>query len=160
VQEKDTPKTDVFPDISAIPSTGRIVALDPGSKRIGVAVSDKDRIVATPLPMIPRKSWKNLLSTVQAVIEEFDAAALVVGLPLNTDGSESPMSLDARAMASKFKLSLKVPVYLQDERVTTYYARKHLWDRGVSGTDMKKRIDSEAAAIILGDLLDRLSHAK
>ena len=143
-------------DISRVPREGRILALDPGTKRVGVAVCDELRLVATPLPAIDRKSWKKLLGEVQAVIANYDAAALVIGLPLNTDGSESSMSLEARNLAKKFDLSLNIPVFLQDERVTSYEARKNLWDRGVPVKDTKKLVDSEAAAIILTDFLDRL----
>ena len=143
-------------DFSAIPATGRIVGIDPGTKRIGVAVSDETRLITRPLPAINRKSWKKLLSDIQAVIAEYDAAALVVGLPLNTDGCESSMSTEARNMAEKFGLSLAIPVFLQDERVTSYEARKRLWERGVKPEETKQFVDSEAAAIILTDFLERL----
>jgi putative holliday junction resolvase len=153
VQYKENAKTT---ELSAICDDGRIVAIDPGTKRVGVAVCDELRLIATPLPTIDRKSWKKLLSDVQAVIATYDAAALVIGLPLNTDGSESPMSLEARNLAAKFRLSLNIPVFFQDERVTSYEARKNLWNRGVPIGDTKKFVDSEAAAIILTDFLDRL----
>ena len=144
------------PDLSAVRTAGRVVAIDPGTKHIGVAVSDELRLVARPLPAIARKSWKKLLADVQVVIAEYDAAALVVGLPLNTDGSESSMSAEARKMATKFGLSLSIPVFLQDERVTSYEARKRLWDRGVEPDKTKQFVDSEAATIILADFLERL----
>lgn len=144
------------PSISAVRAAGRIVAIDPGTKHIGIAVSDEFRVVTRPLPAIARKSWKKLLADVQVVIAEYDAAALVVGLPLNTDGSESSMSAEARKMAVKFGLSLTIPVFLQDERVTSYEARKRLWDRGVEPDKTKQFVDSEAAAIILTDFLERL----
>jgi len=153
VQYKENAKTAGF---SAICENRRIVAIDPGTKRVGVAVCDELRLIATPLPAIDRKSWKKLLSDVQTVIAEYDAAALVIGLPLNTDGSESSMSLEARDLARKFELSLDFPVFLQDERVTSYDARRSLWERGVSVKDTKKYVDSEAAAIILTDFLDLL----
>lgn len=144
------------PELSAIAPTGRIVGLDPGTKHVGVAVSDEMRVVARPLPAIARKSWKKLLTDVQTVIAEYDAAALVVGLPLNTDGSESSMSAEARKMAAKFGLSLSIPVFLQDERVTSYEARKRLWEKGIPPDKTKQFVDSEAAAIILTDFLERL----
>ena len=114
------------------------------------------RVVSRPLPAITRKSWKKLLAEVQTVIAEYDAAALVVGLPLNTDGSESSMSSEARKMARKFALSLSIPIFLQDERVTSYEARKRLWDRGVRPEETKQFVDSEAATIILADFIERL----
>ena len=142
--------------VSDIPASGRIVAIDPGTKHIGVAVTDETSLIATPQAALSRTNWKKLLTDVEAVIETYDAAALVVGLPLNTDGSESSMSAEARKMAAKFALSLKVPVFLQDERVTSYEARKRLWDRGIPVGETKRFVDSEAAAIILTDFLERL----
>jgi putative Holliday junction resolvase len=140
----------------SIPSKGRIVAIDPGTKRIGVSVSDELRLIATPLASIDRRSWKKLLNDVRVVIANYDAAVLVVGLPLNTDGTESPMSAEARDLAAKFELSLDVPVFLQDERVTSYEARGRIWERGVTVADTKKFVDGEAATIILTDFLESL----
>jgi len=151
VQEKETTNNGEF---AALNPRGRIIALDPGTKRIGVAVCDDDRIVATPLRQIDRGSWKKLLSEIKQLLQEFDAKALVIGLPLESNGEESEMSAEAREMARKLRLSLDIPVYLQDERVTSYDAKRRLWDRGITNTSAL--VDSEAAAIILSDFLDRL----
>ncbi len=156
MQQIETHNAAGFTDLSALPREGRIVALDPGTKRIGIAVCDERRVAARPLPHIERTSWKKLLFAVKNIIAEYDAVALVIGLPLETDGSESGMSVAAREWARKFSLSLDVPVFLQDERVTTYEAKQRLWDRGIDPRDTRKLIDSEAASIILSDLLGRL----
>ena len=154
MQQKETLNThNIQPD-------GRIIGLDPGTKRVGLAVSDELRLIATPLESLERKSWKKLLSDVQKVILQYDAAALVIGLPLNTDGSESLMSSEAREMARKFALSLQIPVILQDERVTSYEARQRLWARGVQIDKTKAFVDSEAASIILSDFLDGLRQSR
>lgn len=144
-------------DISAIAPTGRIVALDPGTQRVGVAVCDEMRITTRPHTTLTRSNWKKLLIDIKNIIAEFDAVALVIGLPLESDGSESEMSAIARDWARKFELSLDIPVYLQDERVTSYEAKGRLWEQGVSLADTKALVDSEAAAIILSDFIDRLS---
>jgi putative Holliday junction resolvase len=107
--------------------------------------------------VLQRTSWKKLLAQVKDILAEYDAAALVVGLPYNFDGSESEMTVEARDMARKFSLSVEVPVYLQDERATTYEARGRLWNVGLEGEKMRSVLDSEAASIILGDFLDRLN---
>jgi putative holliday junction resolvase len=159
VQQKETFKPDDLADISGVPVKGRMVAIDPGTKRIGVAVCDELRIVARPLPILQRTSWKKLLADIQTTLAEFDAVALIVGLPYNFDGSESEMTGEARDMARKFSLSLHVPVYLQDERATTYEARGRLWKSGMEGDEMSSVVDSEAAAIILDDFLDRFRSA-
>ena len=131
--------------------------MDPGTKRCGIAVCDELRFTTRPLKYLERTSWKRLLADVKKIVSDFDAAALVVGLPLESDGSESPMSTEARDMARKFALSLDIPVVLQDERVTTYEARGRLWKSGVTRGETRARVDSEAAAIILSDLLDRIN---
>ena len=150
MQEKETPNDPRFTDL---PAVGRILAIDPGTRRIGVAVSDEHRVVATPLPRIERASWKKLLSEIKQLLQQFDAKALVIGLPLESNGDESEMSTEAREMARKFDLSLEIPVFLQDERVTSYEAKRRLWDRGAA--DPEDHVDSEAASLILSDFLSR-----
>jgi putative holliday junction resolvase len=122
---------------------------------VGVAICDELRVAARPLSVIQRSSWKKLLLQVRDILGEYDAAALVVGLPYNFDGTESEMTAEAREMARKFSLSLDVPVYLQDERATTYEARGRLWRAGIEDTEMRGVLDSEAATIILSDFLSR-----
>ena len=134
--------------------TGRILAIDPGTKRCGVAVCDELRVTTRPLALIERKSWKKLLVHIKDLVSEFDAKALVIGLPLNTDGTESEMSTAARRMAKSFSLSLEIPVFLQDERVTSYEAKSRLWEQGKTLKETRKLVDSEAAAIILSDFLE------
>jgi putative Holliday junction resolvase len=155
VQQKETANLRDLTDVSGVPATGRIVALDPGTKRVGVAICDELRVAVRPLPVIQRSSWKKLLLQVRDILGQYDAAALVVGLPYNFDGTESDMTAEAREMARKLALSLDLPVYLQDERATTYEARGRLWRAGIDGKDMQRVLDSEAATIILSDFLSR-----
>lgn len=156
VQRKETANSQDFADISECPPTGRIIAIDPGTKRIGVAVSDETRTIATPLERIERTSWKKLLLKLKDIIAEYDAATVVIGLPYNTDGSESAMSSEARDIARKLSISIDIPVFLQDERVTSYDAKGRLWTQGVDLESSRKLVDSEAATIILSDFLARL----
>jgi putative Holliday junction resolvase len=156
VQQKEITNPAELTDLSAVPAEGRIVAIDPGTKRCGVAVCDELRFTTRPLQFIERTSWKKLLAAVKQIVSDLDAKALVVGLPLESDGGESPMSAEARDMARKFALSLTIPVLLQDERVTSYEAKGRLWQAGKSRQESRKLVDSEAASIILSDFLDRL----
>jgi hypothetical protein len=110
VQQKETINYGDFADITRIPPLGRLVAIDPGTKRVGLAVCDPDRFVCRPLPVIERSSWKKLLSEIRAVLNEFDAKALVIGLPLESNGDESEMSLEARKMAQSFSF-LSISLY-------------------------------------------------
>lgn len=157
MQQKETANSDILTDVFVPPAPGRILAIDPGTKRCGVAVCDELRVTTRPLTVIQRTSWKNLLTSVKTLVSEFDAKALVLGLPLASDGTESEMSAEARRLAHKFTLSLSIPVFLQDERVTSYEAKKRLWERGADLKESRQLVDSEAAAIILSDFLDRVS---
>jgi putative Holliday junction resolvase len=132
-------------------SAGRLLALDLGTKRVGVAVSDELRITVNPLPPIERRSWKDLLRRVAAIIESYDARGLVIGLPLRLDGAEGTAARDARALAKNFQRSLSIPVYLQDERLTTFAATAQLKTAGRSDQQIESEVDSEAAALILRD---------
>jgi putative Holliday junction resolvase len=125
--------------------SGRLMALDLGTKRVGVAVSDELRLTVRPLTVLERRSWKHLLSRVTEQIKRMDVTGLVVGLPLNMDGSEGAAASEARRLAENFRRSLSVPVYVQDERLTSEEAR--------SRAPLAERIDGEAAAVILEDFL-------
>lgn len=138
-------------------TTGRFVALDLGAKRVGVAVSDELQITATPLPFIERRSWKDLLRRVAVIIDGYDARGLVIGLPLGLNGSEGDAAQAARRIAENFRKSLSVPVYLQDERLTTFAADVKLRSEGVRAEEIENRIDSESAALILRDFIGHKS---
>ncbi|QYO66978.1 Holliday junction resolvase RuvX [Leptolyngbya sp. 7M] len=152
-QQIDTTNPQQIAERCAFPLSGRIIAIDPGMKRVGVAVSDESQTIARPIRRLERTSWKNLLADIKDIVREFDAVALVIGLPLASDGTESEMSAEARDMARKLELSLEIAVFLQDERVTSYEAKAKLWERGISLRETRDRVDSEAAALILTDFL-------
>ncbi len=160
MQEKEITNQSDFTDVFSAPTVGRIIALDLGTKRIGVAVCDELQITTRPLMKIERKSWKKLLLQIKDILAEYDAVALVLGLPYNFDGTESEMSAEARRLAQNFSRSLDVPVYLQDERATSYEAKGRLWQRGANFKEMLAQVDAESAAIILADFLDRTAQNK
>ena len=155
MQEKETTNPRDLTDVFNAPDTGRIVAIDIGTKRFGIAVCDELQFTTRPVRNIKRFGWKKLLKEISAILEEFDARALVLGLPINSDGTDSEMSLDVRRIARNFSLSLKIPVFLQDERVTSFEAKNLLYQQGFNQKEIVQRVDSEAAAIILSDFLDR-----
>ncbi|MGI8882924.1 MAG: Holliday junction resolvase RuvX [Pyrinomonadaceae bacterium] len=160
MSQKEITNLDDFTDVFHAPQTGRIIALDIGTKRIGVAVCDELQITVRPLPTLKRIGWKKLLLQIKDILADYDACALVLGLPYNFDGTESEMSAEARRLARNFSLSLEVPVFLQDERATSYAARGELWQKGCSGKEMLEKIDGEAAAFILSDFLSRVVEFK
>ena len=133
---------------------GRILALDLGKKRIGVAVSDALQILARPVGVITHETDEKLFLETEKFIIEFDAVGLVIGLPLNFNGTESTGAEEARLIAAKFAARLEIPVALQDERLTSVEAEEILRERGVKNwREIKKRVDMEAAAVILRDFL-------
>jgi putative Holliday junction resolvase len=153
VQEKQTTNSDDFTNVSRAPRSGRLLALDLGMKHVGVAVSDELQFTVRPVAVIERRAWKKFLKQTIAFLAEFDAVGLVLGLPYNTDGTESEMSREARRLARNFSLSVDVPVFLHDERLTSYEARGYLTKLSLSEKEIWDRVDSEAAAIILSDFL-------
>jgi putative holliday junction resolvase len=136
---------------------GRLLAIDLGAKRVGVAVSDELWVTVRPLDQIERRSWKDLLQRVSSLIQSYEARALVIGLPLRLDGSEGPSAMASHELADKFRLSLSVPVYLHDERLTTFAAKTEMKSEGRSDQEMRRQIDSEAAAVILRDFIANAS---
>lgn len=160
MQQKETTNSEDFTDVFRAPETGRLLALDLGTKHIGVAVSDRLQLTVRSVSVIERRSWKKVLKQVIHFLDEFDAVALVIGLPLNTDETESEMSLEARRLARNFSLSVGVPVILQDERLTSYEAKGYLKKIGLSVEEIWERVDAEAAAIILSDFISRRNEAR
>lgn len=138
---------------STRPAPGRLLALDLGAKRIGVAVSDELRLTVRPLPALHRTNWKALLRAVAELREHFDAQELVIGLPLDMDGAENAATREARRLARNFELSLKAPVHLQDERLTSHFAELSMCQDGMARDKLKERVDSAAAVLILKDFL-------
>ena len=111
--------------------------------------------------MIERRSWKDLLRRVLALVETYGVKGLVIGLPLSLDGEEGPASNEVRAIADKFRRSMSVPVYFQDERLTTFAAKSVLKSEGRSENEIERAVDSEAAAIILRDfIISNAGHGK
>lgn len=130
-----------------------IVALDLGEKRVGVAVSDELSISITRLEALARTNWKQLLRDVDDLVRRFDAQTVVIGLPLRLNGSDGDAALEARQVAQKFARSLTVPVYLQDERLSSVEAEQNLRAEGHKLEEVSALVDSEAAAVILRDFL-------
>lgn len=106
-----------------------------------------------PLKALRHTNWKKLLSDVKELLNEFDAKALVIGLPLSLDGIERSSAIEVRRLARKLALSLDVPIFLQDERLTSREAEESLRASGYKKDDIVKLLDSESAAIILRDFI-------
>jgi putative Holliday junction resolvase len=130
----------------------RVLALDLGSKRIGVAISDATGVLASPLTTLARSP--DLVDEVAGLVASEDASWVIVGLPLNMDGSRGPAAVAASAEASALAAALPVPVELVDERLTTVAADRALIGRGRRAPARRKVVDQTAAAILLQGWLD------
>jgi len=105
------------------------------------------------LPPLPRTPWKRLIGSLSELCVEFDVRSIVLGLPLRLDGTEGEAAQEARRVARNLELSLKLPLFLQDERLTSKTAESTLRERGISRSEIPGRVDGEAASIILSDYL-------
>jgi putative Holliday junction resolvase len=133
---------------------GPVLALDLGQKLVGIAVSDEMLITIKRLEPLKRSNWKKLLKDVIALIQRFDAQTLVIGLPLRLDGTSGAAAETTQQLGANFARSLKLPVYLQDERLTSVEAREVLLSNGHKPAEIPGLIDGEAAALILRDFLN------
>jgi len=133
-------------------TAGRVLALDPGTKRIGVAVSDAMRIVATPLAVIPAAEFATRLPE---LLDEYRPTAIVVGLPVGLSGREGPSAERARAFAAEVAAISGMDVDVVDERFTTATAESAMIEGGVKRRRRRESVDKVAAAVILRQYLDR-----
>ncbi|MCG8447481.1 MAG: Holliday junction resolvase RuvX [Hyphomicrobiales bacterium] len=136
----------------------RLIGLDLGTKTIGVAVSDVELRVATPLTTIRRTKFKADAAELLRIAENEKAFAIVIGLPLNMDGSEGPRAQAARAFGRNLSPLLDVPVVYWDERLSTVAAERAMIEADLSRKKRAERIDAAAAAIILEGALGRLAN--
>jgi putative holliday junction resolvase len=134
---------------------GRVLAVDPGSRRIGLALSDEARILASPLGTLEAEPAATLAERLAAVAKEVGAVELVVGLPRNLDGGSGDAAASARSLVDRLKRSTRLPVSLQDERLSSVAAERHLVGQGVRREKRKGLVDQLAATLILESFLER-----
>jgi putative Holliday junction resolvase len=142
-------------DPGALPASGRLLAIDPGTRRVGVALSDAERRLATPLEVVARTNDPAVhRRRIAALAEEWEVVGLVVGLPRQLDGREGPAADAARAEAAALHDLTGLPVALYDERFTTVQAERALAGAQLDGRGRRRRVDMVAAAVLLQGWLD------
>jgi putative Holliday junction resolvase len=146
----------IVDDIADLPTEGALMGLDPGSKMIGVAVSDGLRLTATALETIRRRKFADDAARLSEIARHRAVAGVVVGLPLNMDGSAGPRAQSARAFARNVARALDLPVALFDERLSSVAAEEAMAASGVPRHRRAGAVDRIAAAIILQGALDRM----
>jgi putative holliday junction resolvase len=134
----------------------RLIGVDLGTKTIGLALSDVERRIATPLETIKRTKFTKDSGRLIELAEKFDAAALIVGLPLNMDGSEGPRAQATRAFVRNLGALLARPCIFWDERLSTMAVTRTLIEQDASRAKRAEVVDKMAAAFILQGALDRL----
>jgi putative Holliday junction resolvase len=137
----------------------RILALDPGTVRIGLALSDELHMIASPLEYVPAEPFAKLLERLRQLIREKEVGLILVGLPRNMDGSYGPAALKVQEFVAALRAALTVPIQTWDERLTSVQAQRLLVQGGMRRRDRKQKVDKMAAAILLQSYLDARSGA-
>jgi len=131
---------------------GRVLGIDHGDVRIGIALSDETAFLASPLSTV--QNGPGAVDEIVALAEEYDAEKIVIGLPLNMDGSAGSATEKTRTFAAKLAKKTDAPIVESDERLTTVSAHQNLREAGLNGRQRKGVVDMAAAQIILQDWLD------
>jgi putative Holliday junction resolvase len=132
----------------------RILALDHGTKRIGVAISDETKTIAQPLEYIPAEPFADFLTRLKQLLAEKEISLILIGQPRNMDGSYGPAAQKVEAFVAVLKSSITVPVKMWDERLTSKMANRILIQGNVRRNKRKEKVDKMAAAILLQSYLD------
>jgi len=149
--------TDTSAYAEALPSGGKLAGLDVGTKTVGVAICDAEWRFAGPLETIRRTKFTQDLAGLRTIVEREHLLGLVVGLPLNMDGSDSPRTQSVRAFARNLA-PLDLPILLWDERWSTQAVQRAMIDADVSRAKRAERVDALAAAHILQGAIDALAN--
>tara|TARA_B100000989_G_scaffold259833_1_gene210182 strand:+ start:307 stop:762 length:456 start_codon:yes stop_codon:yes gene_type:complete len=136
----------------------RLIGLDLGSKRIGVSICDEKQLIATPFKTIERSSSKDLINELQNIIKDNNIKGIIIGNPLNMDGSSGSSAQSAKDMSDNISRSIDLPICLWDERLSTVGAFNLSSQLDVNVSKREKKIDENAAAFILQGAIDFLNN--
>ena len=136
----------------------RLIGLDLGSKRIGVSICDEKQLIATPLKTINRDSLEDLINELKIIIDENDIKGIIIGNPLNMDGSSGRSAQSVKDTTENIEKNLKIPICLWDERLSTVGAFNLSSELDINVSKREKKIDENAAAFILQGALDFLNN--
>lgn len=142
--------------LAALPASGKLLGLDLGTKTIGVAISDGMRYSATPLETIRRQKFTVDAERIDVLIAENEAVGIVLGLPLNMDGSEGPRAQSARAFGRNLATRVKIPIVFWDERLSTSAVTRMMIAADVRRDKRAQVVDKLAASYLLQGALERL----
>jgi len=132
----------------------RIMGLDHGTRRIGVALSDELKMIASPLEFIPAEPHSAALARIGQIVADKEVELIVIGMPRNMDGSYGPAAEKVREFVASLQTQVSTPIKTWDERLTTVQANKYMIQADVRRRDRKQKVDKTAAAILLQSYLD------
>src|SRR5580765_3516185 len=135
----------------------RILAIDHGSKRIGIAISDELKMIAQPVEFIPAEPFADFLARLKELLHDREVDLILVGMPRNMNGSYGPAALKVQDFVAALKGALTVPIKTWDERLTSAQANRFLIQGNVRRDKRKEKVDKTAAAILLQSYLDSLA---
>ncbi len=136
----------------------RLIGLDLGSKRIGVSICDEKQLIATPLKTINRNSLENLIYELKIIIDENDIKGIIIGNPLNMDGSSGSSAQSVKDTSQNIEKNINIPICLWDERLSTVGAFNLSSQLDININKREKKIDENAAAFILQGAIDFLNN--
>ena len=137
---------------------GRLIGLDLGSKRIGVSICDEKQLIATPFKTLNRTTAKELINELIIIIEENNIQGIIIGNPLNMDGSSGSSAQSVKDTSDNIKKSINLPICLWDERLSTVGAFNLSSQLDINVSKREKKIDENAAAFILQGAIDYLNN--
>ena len=132
----------------------RILALDHGTVRIGVAVSDEMKMIATPLEYIPAEPFADFLARLKEILRDKEVELILIGMPRNMNGSYGPAALKVQEFVAVLKDAVPIPIQTLDERLTSVQANRFLTEADAGGRRRKAKVDKSAAAVLLQGYLD------
>lgn len=135
----------------------RILAIDHGTRRMGIAVSDELKMIAQPLEYIPAEPFAPFLARLKELLQEKEVELILVGMPRNMDGSYGPAALKVQEFVAALKSAVAVPIVTWDERLTSVQANRFLTQGNVRGRQRREKVDKTAAAILLQSYLDSIA---
>ena len=139
-----------------IDKKSRLLGIDPGKKRIGVAICDENKIIATPYTTIIKNNFSNFLEQINKIISENDIKGIIIGYPINMDGSPSQSSQSAKDLAINLSKNISIPITMWDERLSSRGAFNLSSDLNVNTSKKISKLDENSAAFILQGALDFL----
>ena len=143
---------DVF--IEKTKKKSRLIGIDPGGKRIGIALSDENKIVATPYTTIIKENYRDLVDQIQKIVKEYNIDGIVIGNPINMDGTEGPSSQSAKDLAKNLSKDITENITLWDERLSSQGAFNLSSDLAINSSKKVKKLDENSAQFILQGILD------